>query len=283
MIVKRIAAFSNGTQGGNPAGVVLCDAMPDAAVMQELAKEIGYSETVFAAPVDEAWRVRYFAPEIEVDFCGHATIALGAALARHVGNGSFTLKLNHAQITVDGYLSGTEWGASFQSPPTRSGSVPDTVLNEALALFALDKDALDPRIPPAIAHGGGDHLVLALKDRETLRTMRYDLEKGRGLALREGLVTFSLLYAEQPRLFHARNPFPMGGVYEDPATGAAAAALAGYLRDICWPHEGSIVILQGEDMGMPSRLQAEITSRRGEGIRVSGMARFIRESQGLLS
>ncbi len=282
MIVQRIAAFSNGTRGGNPAGVVLCDAMPDAAVMQELAKEIGYSETVFAAPAEGGWRVRYFAPEIEVNFCGHATIALGAALARHVGNGSFTLKLNHAQITVDGYLSGTEWGASFQSPPTRSGPVSDTVLNEALALFALDKEALDRRIPPAIAHGGGDHLVLALKDRETLRTMRYDLEKGRELAQREGLVTFSLLYAEQPRLFHARNPFPMGGVYEDPATGAAAAALAGYLRDIGWPHEGSIVIRQGEDMGMPSRLQAEITSRRGESIRVSGTARFIREPQDLL-
>ena len=283
MIVQRIAAFSNGTRGGNPAGVVLCDAMPDAAVMQELAKEIGYSETVFAAPAEGGWRVRYFAPEIEVNFCGHATIALGAALARHVGNGSFTLKLNHAQITVDGYLSGTEWGASFQSPPTRSGPVSDTVLNETLALFALDKEALDRRIPPAIAHGGGDHLVLALKDRETLRTMRYDLEKGRGLAQREGLVTFSLLYTEQPRLFHARNPFPMGGVYEDPATGAAAAALAGYLRDIGWPHEGSIVIRQGEDMGMPSRLQAEITSGRGESIRVSGTARFICEPKSDLS
>lgn len=275
MIVQRISAFSNGSQGGNPAGVVLCDAMPDTAVMQELAKEVGYSETVFAAPAEGGWRVRYFAPEIEVDFCGHATIALGAALARRMGNGSFTLKLNHAQITVDGHMSGTEWGASFKSPPTRSGPVSDKVLNEALALFTLDKDALDPRIPPAIAHGGGDHLVLALKDRETLRTMRYDQEKGWGLAQREGLVTFSLLYAEQPRLFHARNPFPIGGVYEDPATGAAAAALAGYLRDIGWPHEDSIVIHQGEDMGIPSRLQAEITSQRGEGIRVSGTARLI--------
>ena len=277
MIAQRISAFSNGPEGGNPAGVVLCDAMPDATVMQNLAKEIAYSETVFAAPTEGGWRVRYFAPEVEVDFCGHATIALGAALARRVGNGSFALKLNHAQITVDGYLSETEWGASFQSPPTRSRSVSTVVLDEALTLLGLDRDMLDPRIPPAIAHGGGDHLILALKDRDTLRTMRYDLEKGRELALRERLLTFSLLYAEQPSLFHARNPFPFGGVYEDPATGAAAAAFAGYLRDIGWPHEGSIVIYQGEDMGMPSRLQAEITSLRGESIRVSGTARLIGE------
>lgn len=283
MIVQHISAFSNGSQGGNPAGVVLCDEMPDAAVMQNLAKEVGYSETVFATPAEGGWRVRYFAPYVEVDFCGHATIALGAALARRVGEGSFTLKLNCAEISVEGYLSKTAWGASFQSPPTRSGTVSDTVLNEALVLFGLDRDAMDPRIPPAIAHGGGDHLILALKDRETLRTTHYDLEEGRKLAQREGFVTFSLLYAEQPRVFHARNPFPLGGVYEDPATGAAAAALAGYLRDIGWPHEGSIVIYQGEDMGMPSRLQAEISSQRGASIRVSGTARSIRESQEVLS
>ncbi len=278
MTVQHISAFSNGPQGGNPAGVVLCDALPEAAVMQKQAAEIGYSETVFAAPVPGGWRVRFFAPEVEVDFCGHATIALGAALARQEGSGIFTLQLNQAQITVEGCWSETEWGASFQSPSTRSGPVSPALLQEALALFDLDRERLDSRIPPAIAHGGGDHLVLALKNRDTLRAMHYDLEKGRTLALREGLVTFCLLYAEQPRLFHARNPFPMGGVYEDPATGAATAALAGYLRDLGWPHEGSILICQGDDMGVPSRLQADITPQPGASIRVSGSVRLIRES-----
>jgi PhzF family phenazine biosynthesis protein len=277
MIVQHISAFSNGPQGGNPAGVVLCDALPEAAVMQKLAAEIGYSETVFAAPVPGGWRVRFFAPEVEVDFCGHATIALGAALARQEGSGIFTLQLNQAQITVEGRWSETEWGASLQSPPTRSGPVPPALLQEALALFGLDRELLDPRIPPAIAHGGGDHLVLALNNRDTLRAMHYDLVKGQALALHEGLVTFSLLYAEQPRLFHARNPFPMGGVYEDPATGAAAAALAGYLRDLGWPHEGSIQIYQGDDMGVSSRLQADITPQSGASIRVSGTARLLLE------
>jgi PhzF family phenazine biosynthesis protein len=277
MIIQHIAAFSNGPLGGNPAGVVICDELPDTAVMQNLAQEVGYSETVFAAPADGAWRVRYFAPKVEVDFCGHATIALGAALARRLGDGTYSLQLNHAQITVEGYSCVEEWGASLQSPPTHSAPASDALLNDALALFALDHDQLDPRIPPAIAHGGGNHLILALRDRETLRNMRYDLEEGRALALREGVGTYSLLYAEQPRLFHARNPFPVGGVYEDPATGAAAAALAGYLRDLGWPHQGSIVIRQGEDMGVPSRLQAEITSQPGASIRVSGKARFIHE------
>src|SRR5579859_3793620 len=88
MNVQRIAAFSNGSHGGTSAGVVLCTKLPSATEMQNVAAEIGYSETAFAAPQGDEWRVRYFAPEIEVDFCGHATIALGAALALQYGNGS---------------------------------------------------------------------------------------------------------------------------------------------------------------------------------------------------
>src|SRR4051794_28306133 len=75
MHVQRIAAFSQGAHGGNPAGVVLCEALPAAEEMLTIAAEVGYSETVFAAPNEDGWRVRYFAPEIEVPFCGHATIA----------------------------------------------------------------------------------------------------------------------------------------------------------------------------------------------------------------
>ena len=275
MILQHISAFCNGDFGGNPAGVVLRDVLPETVEMQALAREFGYSETVFAAPIEDRWKVRYFSPNVEVDFCGHATIALGAALTRRVGNGAFTLDLNHTQVTVDGHFSDEAWGASFRSPPTHSTPVPTEVLNDALALFSLDPDLLDPRIPPAIAHGGGDHLVLALKTRETLRHIKYEMKDGKALALREGLITFSLIYAEKSNFFHARNPFPLGGVYEDPATGAAAAALGAYLRDLGWPHGGSIVIHQGEDMGTPSRLHTEITSRRGEGIRVSGSTRFI--------
>lgn len=75
--VHRIAAFSDGNTGGNPAGVWIGDAMPDASRMQAIAAEVGFSETAFAAPEGDAWRVRYFSPAMEVPFCGHATIALG--------------------------------------------------------------------------------------------------------------------------------------------------------------------------------------------------------------
>ena len=116
----RIAAFSDGLQGGNPAGVWIGASLPGAHEMQHIAAEVGFSETAFAAPMStplpqgaqaveptaelREWRVRYFSPEAEVPFCGHATIALGVALARRFGEGEYGLHLNQAVIKVSGWL-----------------------------------------------------------------------------------------------------------------------------------------------------------------------------------
>jgi PhzF family phenazine biosynthesis protein len=255
--------------------VVIGEVLPDAADMQRVAAEVGFSETAFAAPEGVSWRVRYFSPESEVPFCGHATIALGAALVRKFGDGIFELTLNQANITVEGFRDGANFAAALQSPPTRSRPASSELVGEALSLFGYQPGDLDPAIPPALIHGGADHLVLALKSREALAAMAYDLKKGQSFMRREGLVTILLGYAETPRLFHTRNPFASGGVYEDPATGAATAAFAGYLRDLGWPHGGAIDIVQGEDMGMRSRLHADIPSAPGSSIRVSGTARLM--------
>ena len=278
--VQRIAAFSDGAEGGNPAGVWIGAAHPPEAEMQRIAHEIGFSETAFAAPLaDGGYRVRYFSPEAEVPFCGHATIALGAALAASRGEGVYALSLNDARITVEGRRGGSEAAplvsSALQSPPTRSRPAPHEVVERALALFGYRAEDLDPRIPPALAHGGADHLVLALKSRALLAAMRYELDAGRRFMRELGIVTVVLAWAESDTLFHTRNPFAAGGVYEDPATGAGTAALAGYLRDLGWPHGGHIEVVQGEDMGMRSRLRADIDAAPGSSIRVSGTARFM--------
>ena len=254
---------------------MIADTLPTESEMQRIAAEVGFSETAFAASTGTGWRVRYFSPESEVPFCGHATIALGAALALRYGDGVFALALNHADITVEGRRNGSVIAAALQSPPTRSMPAPVSLVSSVLALFGYTHDDLDPRIPPALVHGGADHLVLALKTREALASMKYDLNAGRSLMKREGVVTIMLAHAETAQLFHTRNPFAFGGVYEDPATGAATAAFAGYLRDIAWPHAGAIDVVQGEDMGMRSRLRAEIPPPPGSSIRVSGTARIM--------
>lgn len=278
MNILKLAAFSHNGQGGNPAGVAFYDSMPSDDEMLNVAKEVGYSETAFLVKQSDSWRVRYFAPEIEVDFCGHATIALGAALGERFGEGEYKLTLNNGPITVRAQKSGNAFSSTLQSPQTWSEEAPQKVVDEILAGFHLTREQLDPAFPLRFAFGGVKHLLLFLKDRQTLAEMNYDFDKVRALMLDQGLTTISLLWKESDEVFHSRNPFAAGGVYEDPATGAAAAALAGYLRDIGWQGKNEFTILQGEDMGMSSRLNVKYTPNIGASVAVSGETRHIAES-----
>lgn len=275
MDLIRIAAFSDLDVGGNPAGVHISDQHPSVEDMQSIAAEVGYSETAFAEPNSDGWRVRYFSPESEVPFCGHATIALGAALAMKDGAGVYPLRLNDSSITVEGFVTAGEYSAALQSPETKSSALNGGTLTEVLELFGYAQSDLDPRIPPALAHGGANHIVIALNSRKALSAMNYDLDAGRVFMNREQLITVMFVFSESEQQFHTRNAFASGGVLEDPATGAATAAFAGYLRDINWSHGGAIHIVQGEDMGSRSLIRAEIGAQIGSSIRVSGSARLM--------
>ena len=90
MRVERYSAFSDDPEGGNPAGVVLGARGLPADAMQQIAADVGYSESAFVTgPIrhDVPIPIRYFAPEGEVDFCGHATIATAVAIGASVGQG----------------------------------------------------------------------------------------------------------------------------------------------------------------------------------------------------
>jgi PhzF family phenazine biosynthesis protein len=276
MQIDRIAAFSDGSDGGNPAGVVITDTLPDQASMQRTALMVGYSETVFAAPAGSDWQVRYYSPAAEVAFCGHATIALGAALGQRFGAGSYHLHLSQGTVTVQAQRDGPQWQATLISPPTWSRPMDEGLEELLLTLFGLTTRDLDPRLPPSIAHGGVTHAIIALRDRGRLSDMDYPFDDLRIVMLAEGLTTISLIYIASATQFVARNAFPVGDVVEDPATGAAAAALGGLLVDRNWPLPGGrFTIRQGDDMEMPSVLEVEVTGTPGAPVRVSGRTRVI--------
>ena len=276
MNVLKLAAFSREGKGGNPAGVVFCDEMPSDDEMLRVAKEVGYSETAFLVKQGNDWRVRYFAPELEIPFCGHATIALGAALGERFGAGEYKLVLNDSEIRVRAEKSAEgKFAATLFSPGTSSEDAPKEFVDKVLAGFHLTRDDLNPAFPICFASAGAKHLILVVKDRKMLANMKYDFETVRSLMMGQGLITISLLWNESDEVFHSRNAFASGGVYEDPATGAAAAALAGYLRDIGWQGKSTFTILQGEDMGVPSRLAVKFGSEPGSSVAVSGETRYI--------
>ena len=275
MDVLRLAAFSQDGKGGNPAGVVFCDKMPADDEMLRIAKEVGYSETAFLLKQEDGWRVRYFAPAMEIPFCGHATIALGAALGERFGPGKYKLFLNDSEIQVNAESLDGRFSSTLYSPGTSSEDAPAEFMDKVLGGFQLTRADLNPAFPVRFASAGARHLIFVLKDRDTLANMQYQFDFVRELMLEQGLITISLLWPESDEVFHSRNAFASGGVYEDPATGAAAAALAGYLRDIGWQGKNEFTILQGEDMGMPSRLRVRYGPMIGESVAVSGETRYI--------
>ncbi|MAZ04380.1 MAG: PhzF family phenazine biosynthesis protein [Sneathiella sp.] len=277
MTVLKISAFSDGDTGGNPAGVVLGEQLSTLQEMQTVAAEVGFSETAFAAPEGrgQSWRVRYFSPESEVPFCGHATIALGAALAEKFGSGKYMLRLNDAEISVEGELIEGKYAAALQSPPTWNEALNKAEINATLLLFGYNRSQLDDHIPPARIHAGADHYIIALRSRDDLRSMTYDLDAGRQFMRSRELVTIMFVWQESENIYHARNAFASGGVLEDPATGAAAAAFSGYLRTINRPQGGKIKIIQGEDMGSRSIITAEFGGKPGSSVRISGATRMI--------
>ncbi len=275
MNILKIAAFSHNNEGGNPAGVVLNDEMPADEVMLQVAAQVGYSETAFLTPVEGGWRVRYFSPEREVPFCGHATIASGAVLGEQSGVGEYRLFLNESEISISVEADESNFRVALQAPRTWSKSAPQELVDTILGLFHLSRADLNPDFPASIAFAGARHLIVVLNDRNTLANMSYDFDAVKSIMLEQDWITISLLFNESGTLFHSRNAFAFGGVIEDPATGAAAAALAGYLRDIEWQCEDNFEILQGFDMGTPSRLLVEYSPTKKASVTVGGTTRNI--------
>ena len=246
--------------------------------MLAVAAEVGYSETAFLVPRGGGrFAVRYFSPLAEVPFCGHATIA--PRWRTPSGTGPGALLLRHP---------GRRRSRS-RPAPIRRGLITATLTSVAAALGAAragrprpaaGRAALGGRRPrPGAAAAGRVRRAPGTRSspprpgaagRPGLRLRRARRADGRaGLDHgRPGVAGVGRT------VFHARNPFPPGGVVEDPATGAAAAAFGGYLREL------GLVAAAGHGHHAPGRRHgpAQRAHRRrcrptpGSGIAVTGTA-----------
>jgi PhzF family phenazine biosynthesis protein len=276
--VLRYSAFTDNGEGGNPAGVVLDARHLSDEQMLAIAGEVGYSETAFLSPrpaagAGRSYDVKYFSAEAEVPFCGHATVAAAVALADREGPGDvvFTTRSGdvpvHTQRESDGSVM-----ATLTSVAPAVHDIPARDVERLLALLGWRADELDPALPPKLSYAGARHGILAAATRARLAELDYDYEGLKAFMLERDLTTVDLVWRADPLTFYARNPFPVGGVVEDPATGAAAAAFCAYLRAVgAVEPPARVTILQGHDMGRPSRLLVDIDAERCE-IQVTGNA-----------
>ncbi|MGK5738559.1 PhzF family phenazine biosynthesis protein [Micromonospora sp. URMC 103] len=275
MEILRYAAFTTDPAGGNPAGVVLDATGADDAEMLRIAADLGYSESAFLIPKkDGRFEVRYFSPLAEVPFCGHATIASATAYAERHGPGllRFDTRSGPVDVSTEAAPDGTTT-ATLVSPRPRTEPLADDDLAALLSALGWDRHDLDPALPPRVAFAGAWHPIVAAATRQRLADLDYDFARLGALMARRDWTTVDLVWRESPTVFHARNPFPPGGVVEDPATGAAAAALGGYLRELRLVDPPvTVTVHQGHDLGRPSLLRVGIPAEAGTGIAVTGTA-----------
>ncbi|MFC8824378.1 PhzF family phenazine biosynthesis protein [Streptomyces sp. NPDC057137] len=282
--VLRYTAFSTDPSGGNPAGVVLDASGLTDDTMLAIAAGLGYSESAFLTPAPDgvgepgrAFTIRYFSPKAEVPFCGHATVATAVALAERIGAGDlvFETRAGTVPVTVTAAGDGGAPRATLTSVEPHVADVADADLAEALAALGWPAGDLDPALPSRIAYGGARHLVIGAATRARLADLSYDFARLEALMHRLDLTTVQLVWRESADVFHVRDPFPVGGVVEDPATGAAAAAFGAYARELALvPQESVLTLHQGVDMGRPGVLTVELRSGDAR-VRVSGAAALI--------
>lgn len=220
--IKRyqVDAFAEQVFGGNPAVVCpLENWLPD-QVMQNIAMENNLSETAFYIPEGDGFRIRWFTPAVEVDLCGHATLATAFVLFKYEG---FT----GPKIT-------------FQS---RSGPLAVTKENGLFTLnFPVDEMtevAITPNLtegfnekPKSIWKGKTDYLFV-FDNEDQIRNCKPDLKKVSQLKARGVIVTAKGREAD----FVSRFFGPQAGVDEDPVTGSAHTTLTPYWSSILGKNE----------------------------------------------
>lgn len=275
MNILRYAAFTTDVEGGNPAGVVLDASTLSDLDMASIAAQVGFSETAFLTPrAAGGITARYFSPLIEVPFCGHATIAAAVAYAERFGVGGLDLHTKAGLVNVgtgrspDGHII-----ATLTSVPPRSVPIAAEELIELLAALDWAPEDLDPSLPPRAAYAGAWHPIIAAGSRRRLADLAYDFDRLAKLMQVMDWATVNLIWQELPSVFHSRNPFPPGGVVEDPATGAAAAALGGYLRELgILDLPATFLVYQGAALGRPGVISVRVPAEADSGIEITGTA-----------
>jgi len=260
--VRIVDAFTTEPLAGNPAGVVPdADGLTDGQ-MRAVASEVGASETAFVRSADGAdRRLRFFTPAEEIGLCGHATVATHAHLYAEglIDAGSHAVATETGEVTVEVDPDGTVW-LTTGVPEVAAADVPEARVADALG---IDPGHFVSDLPLAVADAGLPYLVVGLDYLSTLRSAAPDDRAVAALcdeADATGLYAFTFDTLSADAAAHGRAFLPAVGVSEDPVTGTATAAAAGYLRwaDAYddWPEE--LVFEQGHSLDRPGRVRARL-------------------------
>jgi trans-2,3-dihydro-3-hydroxyanthranilate isomerase len=269
--------FTDVPLAGNPLAVVLESSGLDAERMQKIAHEFNLSETVFILdphdPVNTA-RLRIFTTVKELPFAGHPTVGTAALLAEL--RAPEHLKSRHVGVVLEepiGIVSctvrrpqGSATLAHFDLPklPEQAGTAAPKA-RIAAALGLAEADLGFGAHQPALYSAGLPTMLVPVKDLATIARARPDLSLFGEIFGETAVYLYTTETCEKENDLHARMFGPALGVFEDPATGAAAASLAGALMIFEKPENGdhTVRIEQGFEMGRPSLIVLGMTVADG--------------------
>jgi len=282
--VKKVNAFTNSVNGGNPAGVVLNSPVLSDKEMAYITREIQVSETAFVFPGEKTdYLVRFFTPEIEVDLCGHATIATFFTM----GVEGFFPKQNRVVVTQEtkaGVLPVTiEFGDN--------GMVDLVMMNQSKAVLEdiyldiskiadslnIKVEEIDSSLPLQRVSTGLFTLPVCVKSFNVLKSMKPDFEKIKKICNKINVGSFHVFTfdtLDSNSLYHARNFAPVYGVNEDPVTGTANGAVCSYLLKNHIIKDKKMVCEQGDIVGRPGRVFVEIVD---DLVKVGGRAKIVKD------
>ena len=267
-----VRAFAETEEQGNAAGVVLPD--PDerirAGKMQETARKTGFSETAFISKLNEdEFSVRFFTPTEEIAMCGHASIASAIVLRRTglLKKDSCVFHTMHEDVDI--LLENPVVWLKFGKPRILY-ELPDDIVNELCAAYGLKLSDLCPGMYPAVVNAGIPDIQFPVSSRKALLDAVQDTDAVTYITGRLDVVGVHMFYVpeKQPVRAYCSNFAPRFGIDEECATGTANAGLTYYLykKNIIHSDESNC-ILQGEHMGVPSKIYSRIIQDR-DGISV---------------
>ena len=214
----QVDAFAERPFAGNPAAVCLLEQPGDARWMQDVAREMNLSETAFLEPAGDGFHLRWFTPAVEVELCGHATLASAHVLWE---SGRLDPSATARFHTLSGLLTAQRQGEwielDFPAKPVDEVSPPEGLI---AALGA------DPPAPLFIGKSRFDYLV-ELPSEGAVRSAVPDHSRLRTLPVR-GVIVTARGDAGGPYDFVSRFFAPGSGVDEDPVTGSAHCTLGPY-------------------------------------------------------
>ncbi|MCB1139349.1 MAG: PhzF family phenazine biosynthesis protein [Leptospiraceae bacterium] len=262
---RTLDVFTQQPFGGNP----LC-VFPEARNIPEslylsIAREMNLSETVFILPGDTPaeYTLRIFTPARELAFAGHPVVGSAAALAelldlRDSGNLLFHLPAGEVPVTVR--KDGTLWWASFGLPRIPEEGPPPPSVAALAEMLGIGEELMKPDCAGFSA--GTPFLLAPLQSRKALSLCKMQLQKFE-TTLASYWAREIMPFFQEGQTIHARMFAPGLGIAEDPATGGAVAALAGWLARESADGIHHYTVFQGEDMGRPSRIDLDFESRNG--------------------